>query len=94
MAKPRSPQPLSRRGFLQRSAAGTGALLLGPSLLGSSVSGCGGDGDVPVPTPAAGDLTRHGALQPANEFGMRMPAGFTGRVIAPFSIQNPEAPRE
>ncbi|MCA9574167.1 MAG: DUF839 domain-containing protein [Polyangiales bacterium] len=82
MAKPRSPQPLSRRGFLQRSAAGTGALLLGPSLLGSSVSGCGGDGDVPVPTPAAGDLTRHGALQPANEFGMRMPAGFTGRVIA------------
>lgn len=74
--------PLSRRGFLQRSAAGTSALLLGPTLLGPTLTGCGGEGDVSVPTPAAGDLTRHGALGDANEFGMRLPDGFTGRVIA------------
>jgi hypothetical protein len=57
-------------------------LLLGPTLLGSSVAGCGGEGDVAVPAPAAGDLTRHGALQAANADGMRLPVGFTGRVIA------------
>ncbi|MBK8407766.1 MAG: DUF839 domain-containing protein [Sandaracinaceae bacterium] len=82
MTIPSRGSALSRRGFLQRSAAGTGALLLGPTLLGPSLSGCGGEGDVAVPTPAAGDLTRHGALGAPNEFGMRLPEGFTGRIIA------------
>lgn len=82
MTKTADSHALSRRGFLQRSAAGTGALLLGPTVVGAGLSACGSDGAVAVPSPAPGDLTRHGALQAANEAGMRLPAGFTGRVVA------------
>lgn len=65
--------PLDRRTFLLRTAQGLGALALAPNLLA-----CGDS----ARRPAAGDLLRHGALLPADANGLRIPAGFTGKVVA------------
>lgn len=64
---------IDRRTFLSGCARGIGALALGPSLLACT--------DSPR-RPAPGDLLRHGSLAPPDTNGVRVPAGFTSRVIA------------
>lgn len=68
-----APHPHDRRTFLRRCAQGIGALALGPNLLACGES---------ERRPAAGDLVRHGALAPPDANGLRLPAGFTSRIIA------------
>jgi secreted PhoX family phosphatase len=64
---------LDRRNFLLNSIGAMGALSLGPGLT-SMVSA--------QPFIDYRSLKNLGALQAANAYGMRVPAGFTGRIIA------------
>jgi uncharacterized protein len=67
---------LSRRAFLQRSLATSGVIATGP-LLWSCGNSMGVGGTVLSPS-----LTLLGPLQAPDENGIRLPEGFTSRVIA------------
>lgn len=77
----RPPQPIDpvRRRMLLTGLSGAGVLAVGPLL--SACGGDGGGGTIRPSQPASniGDL---GPLQAADDNGLRMPAGFSSRVIA------------
>ena len=73
-SRARSPQALaspSRRAFLRTSARTSGAVAL--SLLGQAVA---------APAARAGGADDFGPLQPPNADGLRLPAGFSSRIVA------------
>ncbi|MDT0496429.1 DUF839 domain-containing protein [Algiphilus sp. W345] len=72
-----SPHGLSRRDFLCRSLATSGIVATGPLLWSCSDSGSGPGGTVLAPS-----LTKLGALREPDANGIRLPEGFTSRVIA------------
>ncbi len=61
---------VSRRQLLSRGGKGLGALALGPSLISMSQ---------PINAASTAQL---GELLPANDLGMRLPEGFSARIIA------------
>lgn len=63
---------LVRRGVLSLSCLGIGVKL----------TACDGDDSTPRPVPTASNLPTLGPLQAADANGLRLPAGFTGRVVA------------
>ncbi|MFW7380809.1 MAG: hypothetical protein ACOH5I_18485 [Oligoflexus sp.] len=65
--------PLNRRSFLGKSAGALGVLSLGPSFLAMASS---------RPFVNYRSLKELGPLGRANSFGMRLPEGVSGRVIA------------
>ena len=67
----RSWTPLTRRHLIQRGALATGAVALGPAFWRRSLS--------EAATPGAGP---YGALGPPDANGLRLPEGFTSRLIA------------
>ena len=71
-----NPRGLSRRSFLQRGLATSGLVATGPLLWS-----CGNSTTVGG-TVLAPSLTKLGALGEPDENGIRLPAGFSSRVIA------------
>ena len=76
---PRAPRVCSRRSFLQRALAGSGVVATGPLLWS-----CGGSsgGDAPGGTGLSPSLTKLGPLQDPDENGIRLPQGFSSRIVA------------
>ncbi len=72
---PRRSREISRRDALRRGFLGLGMFAVGPTLYG-----CGGRG--PSPTRRVSNLADVGELGAADANGLRLPAGFTGRVVA------------
>jgi hypothetical protein len=66
----------SRRDFLRRTFHGLGVLVAGPALARCG----GGGGDQPIPQTS--NIANLGALGDADANGLRLPPGFTSRVIA------------
>jgi uncharacterized protein len=60
-----------RRDFITRGAIGAGALAFGPGLLREALA-----------APAATGASPYGSLQPPNQDGIMLPAGFSSREIA------------
>ena len=76
----RSVDPaLSRRHFLRSTLVASGVLAIGPRLISRAFAG-----DPPLPDPglAAAADWHYGPLRPANADGLRLPPGFTSRIIA------------
>ncbi len=76
-----NPKGISRRDFLRRSLATSGIVATGPLLWS-----CGGGGSEPGGTVLAPSLTKLGVLREADENGIRLPEGFTSRVIAESGV--------
>jgi uncharacterized protein len=81
MSRLREVRAVSRREFMRSGTAGFGAFLGLPLLAGCSGSGgpSGPSAGPPTPTDAIGRL---GPLQPPDANGVRLPAGFTSRIVA------------
>lgn len=69
----------SRRQFLRTSLLAGGVLAIGPRLISRAFAG-----DPPLPDPVVTDAAdwHYGPLLPANDDGLRLPAGFRSRIIA------------
>ena len=82
MSAPIRPEKKSnetRRDFLRRTFQGVSALALAPAL--SHCGGSGGDFDYGT-VPQTSNFGNLGELLPPDENGLRLPAGFTSRVVA------------
>ena len=76
------PARLSRRDFLRHSLATSGLAVTGPLLW--SCSGGGGSG--PGGTVLAPSLTKLGVLGEPDALGLRLPEGFSARILAESGI--------
>jgi uncharacterized protein len=88
MKRSRLPSdPESRRAFLMKSFTGLGVLAAGPALFPGCSDGSGGGACTALPGtgepfPTTSNIANLGPLQAPDENGIRLPAGFTSRVIA------------
>ncbi|MGB5702477.1 MAG: alkaline phosphatase PhoX [Polyangiales bacterium] len=73
-AKPKPIIDPTRRDFLRKSFAGMGWIMAGTTL-----SRCSSDGDAGM---TMSNLANLGPLQDPDENGLRLPAGFTSRIVA------------
>lgn len=79
---PRRPAAgLSRRDFLRRGLATSGIVATGPLLWS-----CGGGSDNPGGTVLAPSLTKLGELGEPDSNGIRLPEGFTSRILAETGV--------
>ncbi|MFW6049560.1 MAG: alkaline phosphatase PhoX [Myxococcota bacterium] len=78
-----SPIDQGRRAFLQQSFAGLGLLVAGPTLFG-----CGSNGSRRIPETS--NIANVGPLGEPDDNGLRLPEGFTSRVVARSSEVVPD----
>ncbi len=89
MKRSRLPSdPESRRAFLWKSFTGLGLLAIGPSLFSGCNDDEGGDSSCTAkpgdgkPYPTTSNIANLGPLQPPDENGLMLPAGFKSKILA------------